>query len=89
MLLATTATLVAYLACALALLRLRARGRSGTSQLGLAGLAVLACVGAAYSIGALIGAGREAVLWGAVLLVAGLPVYALLRRQGRRDPVAG
>ena len=82
-LLATTATLVAYLACALALLRLRARGRTGTTQLGLTGLGVLACVGAIYSVGALVGAGREAVLWGAVLLLAGLPVYALLRRQGR------
>jgi APA family basic amino acid/polyamine antiporter len=86
-LLATTATLVAYLACALALLRLRARGRSGTSQLGLAGLALLAIVGAAYSIGAIAGAGREAVLWGAVLLLAGLPVYALLRRQTRKAAI--
>lgn len=82
-LLATTATLVAYLACALALLRLRARGRTGTSQLGLAGLGLLGCIGAAYSIAALMGAGREAVLWGAVLLLAGLPVYALLRRRRR------
>lgn len=89
-LLATTATLVAYLACALALLRLRARGRAGAPQLGLAGLGLLACVGAAYSIGALIGAGREAVLWGAVLLAAGLPVYALLRRKAReRLPAPG
>jgi APA family basic amino acid/polyamine antiporter len=80
-LLATTATLVAYLACALALLRLRARGRTGTTQAGLTGLGVLACVGALYSAGALAGAGREAVLWGAVLLVAGLPMYWLLRRR--------
>lgn len=87
-LLATTATLVAYLACALALLRLRARGRTGSSQVGLAALGVLALVGAAYSIGALAGAGREAVLWGAVLLVAGLPVYALLRRQRRAAAVS-
>ena len=87
-LLATTATLVAYLACALALLRLRARGRTGTSQFGLGALGVLALVGAAYSIGALAGAGREAVLWGAVLLLAGLPMYGLLRRQGRAASVS-
>ncbi|MBP1634497.1 MAG: amino acid permease [Acidobacteria bacterium] len=80
-LLATTATLVAYLACALALLRLRARGRTGSGQLGLTALGGLACLGAIYSIGALIGAGREAVLWGAVLLAAGLPVYVLLKRS--------
>ncbi|RPJ63008.1 MAG: amino acid permease, partial [Acidobacteria bacterium] len=78
-LLATTATLVAYLACALALLRLRARGRTGTTQTGLTALGVVACLGALYSIAALIGAGTEAVLWGLVLLLAGLPMYALLR----------
>jgi APA family basic amino acid/polyamine antiporter len=80
-LLATTATLVAYLACALALLRLRARGRTGSSRLGLQALGGLACLGALYSMAALVGAGREAVLWGAVLLLAGLPMYALLKRR--------
>jgi APA family basic amino acid/polyamine antiporter len=85
-LLATTATLVAYLACALALLRLRSRARHGGERAGTAGLAVLACVGAVYSIGALAGAGREAVLWGAVLLLAGLPAYFAVQRFG--NPVA-
>jgi len=88
-LLATTATLVAYLACALALLRLRARGRTGTTQTGLTALGVVACLGALYSVAALIGAGREAVLWGLVLLLAGLPMYALLRwrrSRGREMP---
>jgi len=68
-LLATTATLVAYLACSLALVRL-SRGRAK-------GIAWLGVVGAGYSLGALAGAGREAVLWGAVLLLAALPLRGL------------
>lgn len=91
-LLATTATLAAYLACALALLRVRARRRSGGARAGLAGAGIVACLGAAYSVGALIGAGREAVLWGAVLLLAGLPIHWWLQRRGRgarRLPTAG
>lgn len=85
-LLSTTATLVAYLACALALLRLRARGRARGTRAGLIGLGALACAGAVYSVGALAGAGREAVLWGGVLLLAGLPVHWMLQR---RRPDAG
>ncbi len=86
-LLATTACLVAYLACALALLQLRGRARPGGERAGTTGLAVLGCVGAVYSIGALAGAGREAVLWGAVLLLAGLPAYFAVQRFG--NPVTG
>lgn len=82
-LLATTSTLFAYLASSLALVRLRARGRTAGSRL-VAWLGILGGVGALYSIGALAGAGSEAVFWGVVLLVAGLPVYLVLRRPGRR-----
>jgi APA family basic amino acid/polyamine antiporter len=45
-------------------------------------LGVLGCVGALYSIGAIAGAGKEAVFWGVVLLVAGIPMYIAVR--GRR-----
>lgn len=82
-LLATTSTLFAYLASSLALVRLRARGRAAGSQGVVAWLGVLGCAGALYSIGALAGAGREAVFWGVVLLLAGLPVYAAVRRRRR------
>jgi hypothetical protein len=33
-----------------------------------------------YSLWAIAGAGKEATLWGAGLLVAALPVYALMKR---------
>jgi len=37
----------------------------------------------AYSVYALVGTGAEALLWGAVLLLAGLPVYLWMRRKAR------
>jgi basic amino acid/polyamine antiporter, APA family len=79
-LLSTTSALAAYLASSLALVRLRTRDRTRSRRYGTA-LGILGCAGAAYSIGALTGAGKEAVFWGAVLLLAGLPVYAGLRRK--------
>ncbi len=84
-LLATTASLAAYLASSLALVRLQARGTTSGRRSGLA-LGILGCAGAIYSLGALAGAGREAVLWGAALLLAGVPVYAGLRRRQGADP---
>jgi APA family basic amino acid/polyamine antiporter len=81
-LLSTTSSLFAYLASSLALVRLRARGRAPGSHGAIAWLGVLGCAGAVYSIGALAGAGREAVFWGVALLLAGLPVYVAVR--GRR-----
>jgi APA family basic amino acid/polyamine antiporter len=42
---------------------------------------VVAALALAYSVYALIGTGREALLWGAVLIIAGLPVYAWQRRR--------
>jgi APA family basic amino acid/polyamine antiporter len=83
-LLATTASLAAYLASSLALVRLTARDRTSGRRSGLA-LGILGCAGAVYSLGALTGAGREAVLWGAALLLAGVPVYAGLRRTRSRS----
>jgi basic amino acid/polyamine antiporter, APA family len=76
-LLSTTATLVAYLACSLSLLVLLRRGRVASRH--AAWLASAAALGALYSLWAIAGAGRDAVLWGAVLILASLPVYALKR----------
>jgi APA family basic amino acid/polyamine antiporter len=79
-LLSTTACLVMYGACAAAMLRLNALGRLGhfaPRQWGLAMIGVLAVL---FSLWATFGAGPEAVLWGAGLLAAGLPVYFLVHR---------
>jgi APA family basic amino acid/polyamine antiporter len=82
-LLATSATLVAYLVCSLALLALLWRGRLAGSRRGTPWLAAAGALGAAYSLWAVAGAGREAMLWGAVLLLAGLPVYAGMKKAPR------
>ncbi len=42
---------------------------------------VVAILALLYSLYALLGAGREALVWGAVLLAAGLPVYGWMRRR--------
>jgi len=85
-LLATSATLVAYLVCSLALLVLMRRGALGEARKGTTGLAVAGALGALYSLWAIVGAGKEATAWGAALLGAGLPVYALVRRAGGGRP---
>ncbi|HMK85706.1 MAG TPA: amino acid permease [Steroidobacteraceae bacterium] len=79
-LLSTTACLVLYALCSLALLRLQWSGEMrvpGGRAVTLAGIAVLA---EAYSLWAIVGAGLKPVAWGAVLLSAGVPVYFLVRK---------
>jgi basic amino acid/polyamine antiporter, APA family len=71
-LLSTAATLLPYVASSAAWLRLGTRGRAA------AALALL------YSIYALIGTGANALAWGAVLVIAGLPLHYLWKRQTSR-----
>lgn len=75
-LLATASCLFAYLFCSLAVLKL---GREGRMPLSPA-LTVVAVVAAIYSAWTFYGAGWSVTLWGLVLLVAGAPVYLLMRR---------
>ena len=73
-LLATVATLVLYLVCALAALRLT---QLGTLRRGImTGVSILGLI---YGVWTLYGAGFEATAWGAVLIATGLPVYLLMR----------
>lgn len=67
-LLSTAATLLPYVVCSAAWLR---RGTGGR---------VVAALALLYSLYALFGIGAESLLWGAVLVVAGLPVFVLSRR---------
>jgi APA family basic amino acid/polyamine antiporter len=76
-LLSTAASLVAYLSCSLAALRLQAAGRIPRSPI----LPAIAVAGATYSVWAIYGAGAEPALWGGALLLSGLPVYLLMRRN--------
>lgn len=84
-LLATMATLVPYLFCAIAeVLIYVTRGRANpdmrkTTMIGLAAIGFL------YSIWAIYGAGQEVVFYGFLLLISGLPIYAALKWTNRNS----
>lgn len=82
-LLATVATLVLYLAAALAILAMLRRGRARGALLMAA-----AALGAGYSLWTFYGAGAEATGWGALLLATGIPVYFLMRSRAGSSPAA-
>ena len=78
-LLATLATLLPYVLSSMTslMLSLRERGASGSgSQIGRM---VIASLAFGFSLWAIIGAGQAAVFWGFVLIVLGLPVFAVMR----------
>ena len=81
-LLSTTACLVLYALCSLALLRLQWTGQLAGAAKGTVPLAIVGAVATAYSLWAIAGAGAEAVKWGAVLLALGAPLYLFVRRKG-------
>ncbi|MBS0193451.1 MAG: amino acid permease [Proteobacteria bacterium] len=86
-LLSTTATLFMYLLCALALLRTLHTGALAGARGRSTGLAVAGALGTIYALWTLYGAGREAVLWGIALMVAGLPLHAFVRMRARQTAV--
>lgn len=81
-LLSTTASLVMYLACALAAIKLQSEGKLRASR----PLIFIAAAAAVYALWTIYGAGAEAVGWGVVLLLAGLPVYLFARRGAVTAP---
>ena len=78
-LLSTTACLVMYALCAAALLRLQWTGQLGSARRGSVPLAIVGIFATTYSLWAIVGAGADAVLWGAALLLAGVPLYYSFR----------
>lgn len=67
-------TLVLYVVCAAAALKLRPGRRSH-------GVPIVAIVSIGYCLWAFWGAGIETALWGVALLATGLPVFWLMRRS--------
>ncbi|HNB26172.1 MAG TPA: amino acid permease [Alphaproteobacteria bacterium] len=89
LLLATMTTLVPYVftACAQMVMVAREPGRHGGPRpLLTVAIAFLAFL---YAMWTLYGAGAEVVLWGTLLILAGLPVYAWLRWQSPARGKAG
>lgn len=80
----TAANLPLYLLSSIALARLAWRGRRPLSR----DLLALGLFGAAYSVFAFVGMGREPFLWALALAAAGLPIY-LLMRVARQNPAPG
>jgi APA family basic amino acid/polyamine antiporter len=78
-LLSTTACLVMYALSSLALLRLQWTRELGPARGGSLPMAIVGVFATAYSLWAIVGAGAEAVLWGAALLLAGVPLYYWFR----------
>jgi APA family basic amino acid/polyamine antiporter len=78
-LLSTTACLVLYALCSLALLRLQWSKELGAARRGDLPLAIVGILATAYSLWAIVGAGVEAVLWGAALLLLGVPLFYWFR----------
>ena len=79
-LLCTLCTLIPYLfgAAAYAALSLQATGRQH-----LAGIIVLGTLAFGYSLWAVFGAGEEAVYWGFILLILGIPFYVFMKWKNR------
>ena len=80
-LLATLTVLVPYVFCAGAELMFLARDRSRPPGSAGAGSLLAATVAFLFSVWAIYGSGAETVLYGFLLLVAGVPVYVWLRRR--------
>jgi basic amino acid/polyamine antiporter, APA family len=78
-LLATTASLFTYLACALAALKLQAARRIAPTT----ALTVIAILAGVYSVWTLVGAGGQAVGLGVALLAIGAPFYLLTRGRAK------
>ena len=87
-LLATLSTLVPYAFCAMAELMIYVQDRPRFRSERLAGSSAIALIAFAYTVWAIYGSGAEAVLYGFLLLVAGIPVYVWLRRQQSREAEA-
>jgi APA family basic amino acid/polyamine antiporter len=82
-LLSTTACLVMYALCSLALLHLTWTGQMGQAHMRTGILSAAGVVATLFSLWAIIGAGAEAVAWGGALLLMGVPMYFLVRRKRR------
>lgn len=78
-LIATATNLVMYLFCALAAVRFMRDGRMPVS----AGLVLSCAVALLFTLWAFWGSGTESLAWGAALVAAGWPLYALTRRAAR------
>jgi APA family basic amino acid/polyamine antiporter len=79
--LATLATLLPYVFSSMTALRVALREGAAAGRRTAAGRLAVAAVAFLYSLWAIAGSGQDAIYWGFLLLVAGLPVYIAMRRH--------
>ena len=82
--LTTAIVLVMYFGCAAAAFRLMTTGQLPVT----AGFKVILLLAALYSCWTIYGAGAEALIWGVVLLLAGFPVFWLLKLARGSKPTS-
>ena len=80
-LLATLTTLVPYAFCAMAEVQVFFSDREKFSGQRLGASIAIAVVAFIYSVYAIIGSGATAVMWGFILLLAGIPVYVWMKKM--------
>jgi len=85
-LLATMASLVPYAFCAVAEIVIRLKRGETLRDRSLAGMGGLGMLGFIYSLLAIYGSGEDVVFFGFLLLLAGIPVYVLIRVRQARQP---
>lgn len=82
-LLSTLSALIPYLFCSMAQLWIETKRSGLTTAASRKGATVIAVLAFFYSLWAISGAGRDALFWGLLLLLAGTPVYAVMKRRAR------
>lgn len=88
-LLATLATLVAYVLSSMTAFMLALRDRDTAGAGPQSGRLLIALLAFGFSVWAIIGAGQFTVFWGFVMIVLGFPVYALMRYRSRVTDLRG
>ena len=80
-LLATLSTLVPYFFCSLSLVLGLGAAAPAAGRRTSHGARLIAMAGVLYALVAIVGAGREVIIWGLVLIAAGVPVYLWMARR--------
>ncbi|MBN9669633.1 amino acid permease [Roseibium aggregatum] len=88
-LLATMASLVPYAFCAAAEIVIRLKRGETLKDRSLIGIGGLGLLGFVYSLWAVYGSGEDVVFFGFLLLLAGIPVYVLIRLRQAGQPTDG